>query len=266
MQPSSEKSAMRFLKIDNCNIQDLSMRDRRVLRPEGRPEYHLLYILRGACYVGEPGGVTRLEAGHLILYRPHERQEYVFRAVDGSVSGFVSFSGTAADEILGGLGFSRAFFAGADKRLERLFRDMVDEFCLKKPYYTENTAALLLQFMSLAARGAGGDKVMRAARGEGIAEVLRYMHRHYGEAHDVAFYAAMCHLSVGRFAHVFKETVGISPKRYVLELRINAALDLLATTNLSMCEVAASVGIEDVNYFSRLIKRHTGKTPLAQRG
>jgi len=30
--------------------------------------------------------------------------------------------------------------------------------------------------------------------------------------------------------------------------------------------VGALVGIEDVNYFSRLIKQHTGKTPRAQRG
>lgn len=268
MKLNSEKISARFLEINNCNIQDLGVRDRRMVRPAGRADYHLLYILRGACYVTDGGARVRYEAGHLILYRPHERQEYEFLAADETVSAFVHFSGTCVQELLTALGLARerAIFVGSGKRLERLFRDMVDEFCLKKPYYTESAAALLVQFVSLAARSAKGDGVVRTARSEGIAEVLRHMHRHYNEAHDVAFYAAMCHLSVGRFAHAFKQATGTSPKRYVLELRIHAALDLLASTDLAVCEVGALVGIEDVNYFSRLIKQHTGKTPRAQRG
>lgn len=265
---NSEKSSTRFLEINNCNIQDLSARDRRMLRPAGRVDYHLLYILRGACYLTQAGAVQRLEAGHLILYRPHERQEYAFCAGDGSVSAFVHFSGTAVDGLLHALGLThtRAVFVGTGKRLERIFRDMVDEFCLKRPYYMESAVALLQQFMTLAARCVGGEGQSRAYGSEGVGEALRHMHRYYAQAHDVAFYAAMCHLSEGRFAHAFKEVTGTSPKRYVLGLRVEAALDLLATTDLTVGEVAAAVGVADVNYFSRLIKKHTGKAPRAQRG
>ena len=110
-----------------------------------------------------------------------------------------------------------------------------------------------------------GEGVLRAPAGDGVAEVLRHMHRHYDEDHDVAFYAAMCHLSEGRFAHAFKEATGTSPKRYVLELRVRAALDLLFTTDLTVSQVAAAVGVGDVNYFSRLIKKHTGKSPRDSR-
>lgn len=267
MQINSERVSTRFLEINNCNIQDLSVRDRRMLRPTGRMDYHLLYILRGVCYLTENGRVQRLEAGHLVLYRPGERQEYAFEACDESISAFAHFSGTAVKETLGALGLDdgRVYFVGINKRLERVFRDMVDEFCLKKPYYAEHAAALLLQFFSLAARNAKGEGNVRGALGEGIAEVLRYMHRHYAEAHDVSFFAAMCHLSVGRFAHVFKEATGTSPKQYILRLRIQAALDLLFTTDLTVFEVAAAVGVADVNYFSRMMKKHTGRAPREQR-
>ena len=267
MRMSSEKNSPRFLEVNNCNIQDLSARDRRMLRPTGRVDYHLLYVLRGACYVTENGHEQKIEAGNLIIYRPGERQEYAFRAKDGSVSAFVHFSGTAVFEIMQELGAfeGRVVFLGVNKRLERVFRDMVDEFCLKRPYYAENAAALLLQFLALAARSVRGEGVLRAPAGDGVTEVLRHMHRHYDEEHGVAFYAAMCHLSEGRFAHAFKEVTGTSPKRYVLGLRVSAALDLLATTDLTVSQVATAVGVGDVNYFSRLIKKHTGRSPRDSR-
>ena len=58
---------------------------------------------------------------------------------------------------------------------------------------------------------------------------------------------------------------GTSPKRYVLGLRVSAALDLLATTDLTVSQVATAVGVGDVNYFSRLIKKHTGRSPRDSR-
>jgi len=75
----------------------------------------------------------------------------------------------------------------------------------------------------------------------------------------------MCHLSEGRFAHVFKESTGMSPKQYMLHIKTELACRLLATTDLSVGEVAREVGIEDPNYFCRLMKKQTGHTPKALR-
>ena len=64
-----------------------------------------------------------------------------------------------------------------------------------------------------------------------------------------------------RFSHAFKESVGVSPKRYMLEIKVAVARDLLRHTDLDISEVALKVGIEDANYFTKLIKRYTGHTP-----
>ncbi len=268
MQISSERLSNRFFEINSCNIQHLTGRDYHVLRAVGRVDYHILYIVHGRCRVIEDGKEREAGAGNIVLYRPHERQEYAFAASDDTVSAYIHFSGKACEEILDTLGVfcDRVTYVGATKRLERLFRDTVDTFCLKKPYWQENATALFLQFLAEAARAVSYDgMVANGALEREIDEVVRYMHRNYAENHDVAFYAAMCHLSAGRFAHIFKESTGCAPKHYLLRIRMDVALELLATTSLTVGEVASAVGIDDVNYFSRLVKKYTGRTPRDQR-
>ena len=49
--------------------------------------------------------------------------------------------------------------------------------------------------------------------------------------------------------------------KYIMNIRVKTACELLANTNLDMISVAENVGISDINYFCRMIKKHTGKTP-----
>lgn len=268
MQPSSERISDKQLEINSCNIQYLSKGDYHMVRPKGRVDYHILYIMEGVCHVWENGKEHPVSAGNIILYEPGERQDYAFWGREQSVSAYVHFSGEAVRELLGACDLlgRRVSYVGEAKQPARIFREMVEEFCLKKPFWRENAAALFQHFLACAARQRQYESEgVNVALRHSMDEVLRYMHRHYAEDHDVAFYAAMCHLSCGRFAHAFKESTGSSPWRYVLRIRIDVALELLATTTLSVAEVATAVGVADVNYFSRLIKKHTGHTPRRQR-
>ncbi len=63
------------------------------------------------------------------------------------------------------------------------------------------------------------------------------------------------------FSKVFKEETGENFIDYLTKLRIEAAKNLLKTTNKSMKEISAEVGYPDPNYFSRNFKKYTGKTP-----
>ena len=53
----------------------------------------------------------------------------------------------------------------------------------------------------------------------------------------------------------------MSPKQYLQKLKIENAQVLLSSTSLSIGEIASMVGIENINYFVRLFKKHTGSTP-----
>ena len=52
---------------------------------------------------------------------------------------------------------------------------------------------------------------------------------------------------------------------YLNEFRVEKARELLASTRLSVREVSVACGYSDANYFARVFKRVTGKTPSEYR-
>ncbi len=64
------------------------------------------------------------------------------------------------------------------------------------------------------------------------------------------------------FTGRFQAAMGIPPGAYLERLRLRNALALLRQKNLTIAEVAAKCGYEDANYFSRIIRRTTGFSPL----
>jgi AraC-like DNA-binding protein len=55
------------------------------------------------------------------------------------------------------------------------------------------------------------------------------------------------------------------PNKYIQSKRIERAQLLLLSTNNSLKQIAEKVGLENVSYFTRIFKSHTGKTPGAFR-
>lgn len=64
---------------------------------------------------------------------------------------------------------------------------------------------------------------------------------------------------------IFKEKSGLSPKKYIDNYRIEKAKSLLKNTQLTITQVAASVGISDSLAFSKFFSKNVGKSPSAYR-
>ncbi|MDR0669969.1 MAG: AraC family transcriptional regulator [Treponema sp.] len=73
--------------------------------------------------------------------------------------------------------------------------------------------------------------------------------------------AAAMHLSRSHFTRLFSAAMGQSPRKYLEELRLKTALDILCSENLPVKEAAAQAGIYDVNYFCRIFKKRYGLPP-----
>ncbi|MNO15774.1 putative response regulatory protein [compost metagenome] len=73
--------------------------------------------------------------------------------------------------------------------------------------------------------------------------------------------AAYVHLHPGHLSELFKKETGSNFGDYVTALRMRRAMDLLVVSPAKVSEIAGMTGYEDVKYFSRLFKKHTGKTP-----
>lgn len=89
---------------------------------------------------------------------------------------------------------------------------------------------------------------------------------HYIEAFfhlDLRFedLAAEACLSPYHFSRLFREATGLSPHRYVIDRRIQAARHELARSHLSLAEIALAFGFGSQANFTRVFRKATGLTP-----
>lgn len=72
-------------------------------------------------------------------------------------------------------------------------------------------------------------------------------------------------ISPGYGLQVFRKVYGISPRRYLSELKLHEARLLIQQPDLSLEEIASRLGYSHVSHFSRQFKRWTGMSPLQYR-
>lgn len=77
--------------------------------------------------------------------------------------------------------------------------------------------------------------------------------------------AASQNVSPGYLSTIFRRETGKTVSNYIRDKRIKHAAHLLATTKLQIQTVALHCGIVDVQYFSKIFKKLTGKTPKEYR-
>lgn len=89
----------------------------------------------------------------------------------------------------------------------------------------------------------------------------RYMDLNYYDAIKISEVAKFLNVNSNYLSDTFKEEYKISPKQYLIELKIKKARKLLSSTHNSIKIVANSVGFNDPLAFSKLFKSHTGYSP-----
>lgn len=77
--------------------------------------------------------------------------------------------------------------------------------------------------------------------------------------------AGIAHMSPYHFSRLFKRSTGLSPHQYVVRKRVERAKELLINTELTLHEVALSVGFADQSHLSRYTKRLLGTSPKSLR-
>jgi AraC-like DNA-binding protein len=92
-----------------------------------------------------------------------------------------------------------------------------------------------------------------------------FFQEHLAEPLTLAMPAAHCGLSKHHFLRKFKAAAGHTPMRELRELRLEAARNLLLTTDWPLKEIAPHAGLGDEYHLSRLFHRHFGFTPASLR-
>lgn len=82
-----------------------------------------------------------------------------------------------------------------------------------------------------------------------------------GIPHSLESLAENANLSPRYFSLKFKEIMGISLERYIIQTRIERAEQLLRYNGMNASEVAEALGYKDLSFFSRQFKKVRGKNP-----
>jgi len=102
---------------------------------------------------------------------------------------------------------------------------------------------------------------IETAKPDLVAQAVRYLQENYMLPVMVDPLAELLDCSAGHLSRTFKKETGSSLITYLTRIRLDRAKELLLQTDASLQNIAESIGIPDVIYFSRLFKKHVGLAP-----
>lgn len=91
--------------------------------------------------------------------------------------------------------------------------------------------------------------------------IKRYLDFNYADNITLDDLAALSHINKYYLVHSFTKYTGMSPINYLAQKRIQAAQNLLTSTNHSMAEIAFGVGFSSQSYFSQIFRKITHMSP-----
>lgn len=146
--------------------------------------------------------------------------------------------------------------------LEKLFREILECWNQKTIGYRYRCSALLYEIL---AECYAQNYVARSGNSK-IQNSVDFILKSYKDpALSMREIAAKSYMSEVYFRKLFKKEYGISPQKYVVNLRIQNAKGLIVTGYYSLKEVADLSGYADYKYFSAEFKRIVGVSPSKYR-
>lgn len=96
-----------------------------------------------------------------------------------------------------------------------------------------------------------------------LKRITGYINEHYAETESVTVkrLAELSGTSISKFTRAFVRTFDISPGKYVANIRLTAARQLLEGSEKTLVVIAQETGFYDLSHFSRAFKSEYGKTP-----
>ena len=228
--------------------------------PAMREHYliHCIFTGKGRFYDGLRNYDLRKGQGFLIL--PGIISLYQADMQEPWHYGWVGFSGSDAGHILRLCGISREYPV-FDITDNRAMEECI--YLLSGQYGTGGNSleatSSLFKFFSLIK---GADN--RKSQGAGILDrATDYIHKNYSYHLTIPAIASYSGVTRSQLFRVFKQNIGMSTQEYIITVRLQNAVRLMRTTNLSVTEILFSCGFSDASHFSRQFKLRYGSTPSA---
>jgi len=115
----------------------------------------------------------------------------------------------------------------------------------------------LLKFVNSVQRYNGASEIYSP----NVLRALNVIHQEYMNNINVNYVSEKLNVSESYLMHMFKDQLGTTFNKILVDTRIREAKSLLKTGEFRVKEVAYKVGFNDEKYFTMIFKRNTGLTP-----
>jgi len=96
---------------------------------------------------------------------------------------------------------------------------------------------------------------------ERLKPALELLNKRYNQPFNLRKTAKAVNMNPASMSDLFRRTFGFSPSRYLMNLRLRRAQNLLLTTDRRISDIAAECGFEDPLYFSRAFSKRFRFSP-----
>lgn len=151
----------------------------------------------------------------------------------------------------------------ADGALGTLCHQLLLESKRREPFCGDVCLGLVLQLVGLVRR-LGARSRCYYSQSRYVREALAIILQREGCV-SVQEIADQLHVSPSHLRNVFRKCSHLSPREHILQVRLDKAKALLATSDLSISEIATLCGFSSVYHFSRLFSRTVGTAPSRYR-
>jgi AraC-like DNA-binding protein len=232
---------------------------------EGRtlPEFQIVYISKGEGTFEAEGKNYTVVPGSFLLLLPGMKHRYKPVYDKGWHEYWVGFKGPFFSHMVdeGILSREHIFFeVGLHNEIISIFNQIFEEIKTQQPLYQFKACSGV---MSLVA-----EMLIRERRKkqpnyyQKVVEKAKYlMESNIFGAINVSSISEQIGVSTSRLNEIFKTYTSMTPYQYFIHVKIHQAEGLLEQEEVSVKEVAFSLGFEDQYYFSRLFKNKTGIAP-----
>ncbi|HTR28684.1 MAG TPA: helix-turn-helix transcriptional regulator [Puia sp.] len=276
-------------------------RVRECYRPDVKGPFSFFLNVRGTSLCGVDGRTTRVDEDHYFV--SNQSQLYTLQVEKGERAGRGGLAGSGGTELSNihfGERFSESVFhslvtpvdaildSGTDQtsvpvqfynQLHRrdatfnaLVRGVLDSADEPALSFEERLTALLVYHLQQHAqidriidRLPPVRKVTRVELYKRLSRAMDVIRSGFCGAVSLDQLAAEACLSKYHFLRLFRKAYGISPYGYVLQLRLEKAMALLAGSNISIGDLAGRLGFDNSQSFSRLFYQRIGVYPSQYR-
>ncbi len=227
----------------------------------GRNDFYLMYLCRGKLKIQHREKEFILKSGQVIIFPPHIPVLYTNITDDKIDYLWIHFTGNKAEQLINDaqLPLGTPTEVSIDEKIISEFQSLFNEYINRDFLFETTSIAKFINIISLFGRAAV--RLKKDHISDSLKFTLKYIDENYTKEIDIKELAKHEHMSYTYFRTIFKKKTGTSPNQYIITIRLRNASLLLKQTELSIKEIAESVGFSDQMYFSRIFKKRFGMTP-----